>query len=652
MSAIAGIHNFTGERVSPDAASRLMEGLAPCLADRTGTWTEGATFLGCRLLELTPEAEREELPRFSGLRGLAITADAVLDNRQELLDRFGIDSAVRDEVPDSELILLAYEKWGEASPAWLAGDFAYVIWDEKRRRLFGARDHSGKRTLYYHGNGERFAFATLLRPLLALPGVEKRLNEEWLAEYLAITGMIETADGSLTAYRDIFQVPPAHAFVCSDARIRLTEYVRLEPGETLRLGSDAEYEEAFREVVAGAVRPRLRSRRPVGAQLSGGLDSGTVASFAALGLREQGRQLETFSFVPVDDFTDWTPRHLMANEKTYMEATASLHPNMRTHFHDFAGSNPLSVMDSWLELMETPYKFFENSYWLKGLFEEAGKRGIGVLYSGARGNYTISWGPALDYYSRILRKLQLVRFVRELGAYSRNMGVSRSRVLSVVGQRAFPILQGFARPVASAPSAAEFPQWIHPEFAARTGAFERIAARGFAAAGHSTLAASDAIEARIKHFQCNSLWNASGASFTKLSLRYGVHSCDPTNDLRVIRFCLSLPLDQFVRDGAGRSLVRRSTRGILADPVRLNQRTRGVQAADWVHRTAPVWKECSAEMEAMCADPAMREYVNTEALRRGLDRFRDAPAEKDTFDPELRLLMRSLIVYRFLRQIL
>jgi len=650
MSAIAGIHNFTGEPVSPEAGSGLMDGLSHYKADRTGTWTGGSTFFGCRIQWVTPESEREELPRASVSRGLAITADAILDNRDELLEQFAIEPAKRASVPDSELILLAYEKWGDDSPAWLAGDFAYMIWDAQRQRLFGARDHSGKRTLYYHWNGEQFAFSTLIRPLLALPGVEKRLNEEWLAEYLAITGMIDTADSSLTVYRGIGQIPPAHALVCAGGRITLTEYVRLEAGEALKLGSDAEYEEAFREMVGAAVRSRLRSRRLVGAQLSGGLDSGTVASFAALGLREDGRTLETFSFVPVEDFADWTPRHLMANEKAFMQATASLYPNMQTHFLDFAGSNPLTVIDFWLELMEMPYKFFENSYWMKGLFEEAGNREIGVLYNGARGNYTISWGPALDYYSLILRRLQLIRFIRELGAYSRNMGVSRSRVLSVVGARAFPALQSLSRSAAAAKPAVEFPLWIHPEFAARTGAFERIAAHGFAATGNSTLAAADAIEARAKHFACNSLWNSSGTSFTKLSLRYGVHSCDPTNDLRVIRFCLSLPLDQFVRDGAGRSLVRRSTRGILADEVRLNQRTRGIQAADWLHRTLPVWRECAAEMEAMCASPIMREYVNTDALRRGLERFREAPEEKDAFDPELRLLMRSLIVYRFLQK--
>ncbi|MEO3945366.1 asparagine synthase-related protein [Gorillibacterium sp. CAU 1737] len=646
MSAIAGIYRYTGEPVSVEEGRQLLAGFDGMLEDRVGTWSADGVFLACRARWLTPEAVGESLP-YRGEDGLVITADAVLDNREELTGLLGIPAHRRDGVTDSELIRLSYRKWGEEAPARLVGDFAFVIWDETRRALFGARDHSGKRTLYYRHEGRSFAFGTRMEPLLRLPGAERRLNETWLAEYLAITGMVDTADASLTVYEGIRQLPPGHCFVCRPGgALALREYVRVLPNETLRLRSDGEYEEAFREVLAQAIKPRLRSRLPIGAQLSGGLDSGTVASFAALGLREEGRTLQTFSYVPAADFLDWTPRHLMADEREFMQAAVAHHPNMETTFCDFPGSDPLGVIDFWLDLMEMPYKFFENSYWLKGIMEEASKRGIGFLFTGARGNYTISWGPALDYYSLILKRLQLIRLMRELTAYSRKMGVPRGRVLSVVGSKAFPALQGLLRQ--SAVPSLEFPQWIHPAFAARTNAFERIEARGFAVDGHATLKAADAIEAREKHFAVNSLWNASGTSFTQLSLRHGVHGSDPTNDLRVIRFCLSLPLEQFVRDGAGRSLIRRATPGILADEVRLNQRKRGVQAADWLHRITPRWSAFLSELEEMLQSPLMREYVNLDALRGSLARFRGGPKASDAFDPELRLLMRSLIVYRFL----
>ena len=70
--------------------------------------------------------------------------------------------------------------------------------------------------------------------------------------------------------------------------------------------------------------------------------------------------------------------------------------------------------------MEMPYKFFENSFWLKGIYEEAMQQGIGVLVKWGRGNFTISWGPALDYYAILLKKLKWIRFYQELDQYSKN----------------------------------------------------------------------------------------------------------------------------------------------------------------------------------------------------------------------------------------
>ena len=79
--------------------------------------------------------------------------------------------------------------------------------------MFGARDLSGYRTLYYYRDHQRFAFCTTIEPLLTLPYIEKRLNEEWLAEYLAISGMIDTVDARITPYLNIDQVPPFHTII-------------------------------------------------------------------------------------------------------------------------------------------------------------------------------------------------------------------------------------------------------------------------------------------------------------------------------------------------------------------------------------------------------------------------------------------------------
>ena len=87
-------------------------------------------------------------------------------------------------------------------------------------------------------------------------------------------------------------------------------------------------------------------------------------------------------------------------------------------------------MDDWIDVMEMPYKFYENSYWLKGIFEEASKQGIGVLLNGQRGNWTISWGHALDYQALLLKSLTLIRLSREIHLFSRKYGCKEIRIFS------------------------------------------------------------------------------------------------------------------------------------------------------------------------------------------------------------------------------
>ena len=289
---------------------------------------------------ITPESVGERMPYYDPEQGLAIAADAIIDNRVEFFDLLQVHSPLRKRMTDAELILLAYRKWGREAPEHLVGDFAFVIWDEKQRLLFGARDLLGYRSLYYHRDDRRFAFGTTMAPLFALPDVAKELYEPWLAEFMAIPEMYEATDVGSTPYRHVHQVPPAHTFVVSDGRMTLAGYGSLEPKEMLRLKSDGEYEEAFRDVFEEAVKSRLRTHRHVAATLSGGLDSGAVASFAARALRGEGKTLHTYSYVPTSDFADWTPKSATADETRYIQATVRHAGNITDRYLDFAGGQP------------------------------------------------------------------------------------------------------------------------------------------------------------------------------------------------------------------------------------------------------------------------------------------------------------------------
>lgn len=643
MSAITGIIHFTNEPVSIEHGTRLMSDLQKYPADDIQIWHKENVFLGCHAQWITPESVGEQLPFYNYEKQLAITADAIIDNRNELFEKLQVNYADRKNMTDSELILLSYQKWGEATPKYLVGDFAFMIWDDKKQTLFGARDFSGSRTLYFYRGEEKFAFCTIINPLFTLPYVEKKLNEQWIAEFLAIPVNFESVDSQQTVYKYIEQVPPSHTISVKNGKVNFSRYYTPTTGKMLNLKSNEEYEEAFRDVYQSAVKARLRTHHKVGAHLSGGLDSGSVVSFAAKDLRAENKKLHTFSYVPVEGFVDWTHKGRIADERPFIQSTVKHVGNIQDYYLELPERSPLSEIDDWLETMEMPYKFFENTFWLSGVYEKASQHGIGVLLSGQRGNWTVSWGPILDYQAMLLKKLHWMRFYRELYLYSRNLGVKKSRVFEVVKRKAFP----FLHQLLSSEEQDVFPRIINPEFAKKMNVFDRLKEQDIDITGTSI---SNAYDMKREQFEKTYYWSINGTYETKLSLRYALWDRDPTNDLRIVQFCLSVPEEQYVQNGVDRSLIRRATKNLLPDKVRLNQRVRGVQGADGVYRMAPFWNEFIEEVEELSVDPIISEFLNVEVIKKAISKLCKEPRPEYAFDLDFRVLMRSLIFYRFIKK--
>jgi asparagine synthase (glutamine-hydrolysing) len=646
MSAIAGVCHFNNEPVSYDHSAVVMQDLQKYPADDVQLWHKENIFFGCHSQWITPESIHEQLPYYDQGKQLAITADAIIDNREELFERLQVKQDYQKTMPDSQLILLAYQKWQEDAPKYLIGDFAFIIWDERKQKLFGARDFSGSRTLYYYNRENRFAFCTVIQPLLALPYIKKQLNEGWLAEFLAIPWNFESVDTSSTVYKNIEQLPPSHTITVVEGRIKLTKYSTFDFEKKIQLKSSSEYEEAFLEVYQRAVTSRTRTHRNVGAHLSGGLDSGSVASLAANNLKRNNKKLHTFSYVPVEGFKDWTSKGRIADERPLIRSTVKHVGNIEDNYYNFQEKNPFTEVDDWLKTLEMPYKFFENSFWLSGIYEKAYEKDIGVLLNGQRGNWTVSWGPAMDYQAMLFKKLKWISLNREIDLYSKNLGVPKSRIVRVVRRKALSSLRGVLKSPTNLNNSL-FPIMINPEFANRQKVYDRLREHNIDLTGLSII---DSYKVRKLQFEKLYYWNINGTYATKLSLRYKVWDRDPTNDLRIVKFCLSVPEEQYVKDGVDRSLIRRATKGFLPDNVRLNQRTRGIQGTDGIHRMIPNWNLFIEELKELILDPLTSIYLNKSLIQEKIKRFENGPKPEDVFDLDFKLLMKSLIVYRFLNK--
>ncbi|WP_216829027.1 asparagine synthase-related protein [Alkalihalobacterium elongatum] len=648
MSAITGVIHFNKQPINKIHRDSLLEIYSQYIFDDIGFWFKENVFLSCHAQWITPESIGEKQPYYDYVRQLVITSDAIIDNREELFSKLQIHSNQQKYISDSQLILLAYEKWGEEIPQYLLGDFAFMIWDEKKQKLFGARDFSGARTLYFYKNDTTFVFSTTIKPLFSLPYIEKKINEEWLAEFLVIPSMVEAVDMNSTVYKSIKQLPPSHTISVVDGKVTINKYNLIDFNNKLHLKSNQEYEEAFREVFEKAVTSRLRTYGKVGAQLSGGLDSGSVVSFAANALKKENKRLNTYSFIPRGDFEDWTPNYFITDERPFIKETVDYVGNISDQYMNFAEKSPFGEINDFLELLEMPYKFFENSFWLKGINEKAQEQGIKILLNGARGNHSISfgsWNLTINHYASLLKRLKWIQLYNELNLYCKNYRTGKSVILPVVAKRAFPYMYQSSKTNTELDYSSSS-IIISPELAKKTNVFEKLKAYEVDITGYTT---EDEFDFRKKHFEQLYSWNKTGTVTTKLSLRYSLWDRDPTNDIRVIRFCLAIPNEQYVQGGMERSLVRRAMENYLPNKVRLDQQKRGLQGADVILRMTSKWKEFREELQQLSQDPNISSILNNELIKNAIKVIGEQPKPELLFDENFRLLTRSLIVYRFLK---
>ena len=174
MSAINGVFERRRSHVSDRALTGSLATLADYGWDGSDRWIGGEVGLGFQRTALVPEDRGEKLPWHDASTGLAVTADVRLDNRKDVLTALALPASTT--LPDSRLIVGAWQKWGRDCPRYLVGDFAVAIWDAGQQTLFCARDHIGASPFYYSLTAERLVFASDIRGVLAVPDVSDRLD--------------------------------------------------------------------------------------------------------------------------------------------------------------------------------------------------------------------------------------------------------------------------------------------------------------------------------------------------------------------------------------------------------------------------------------------------------------------------------------------
>jgi asparagine synthase (glutamine-hydrolysing) len=639
MSGIVGLYYLDNRPADPAALEAMTASLAHRGPDGAGTWSMTSVGLGHRLLWTTPESLLEKQPLSNETGDFILTADARIDNRDELLAALGLSGYLPDQVTDSHLILAAYIKWGESCTEKLLGDFAFAIWDRRKSHLFCARDHFGIKPFFYYRSDQAFAFASEIKALLCLPEVPRRLNEVRISDYLA--PMLE--DKAITFYQDIWRLPPGHVLTVSPQNIQLRAYWSLDPSGELRLGSDEEYAEAFRELFTEAVRCRLRSAYPVGSMLSGGLDSSSIVCTTRNLLEETGggRSLHTFSAIfpglPETDLAKIDERH-------FVNAVLAK-GGLESHYVRADQLSPLADADCLLRYEDEAF-VAPNLFMTWGLYQAAHQAGVRVLLDGFGGDSAVSHGNAylaelaysgewraffaeinalaqrynlspwyylksygLAYLTELARGGRWLTFAREASEVSTYTDISRSNLFLNYGlKRLVPESlhrlwhwrhdrNQFIRDV-------DLP--IHPKFARRIGLKKRLHAFGDGSAAPQTARQAHYLELATGAIPLALEEAGRAAAVLSLESRY------PFFDKRLLEFCLSLPPQQKLHQGWSRIILRRAMANIL--PVQVQWRT---DKADLSPNFSQGLLNSNRQvLDAVMLNPAdIEAYVDIDALR-------------------------------------
>jgi len=608
MSAIWGIISKQNS-VSDAAVSSMKNSMSEFRIDRYQEFVRENVYFACGHQYITKEAHNDSLPLFDGEKQVYFTADCVLSNRSELIEKLGTvhSSQELEAMGDGQLSYKAYLYWGECFAEHLRGSFSFAIYDMAKRELILYADHFARRYLAYYQNKDILCFSTLYQPILAILGKDGyRLNEKWIAAaYTDCTPDVIKLHGE-TVYEDVFHVEPGQYIKIPLNGSKVKKYTYWNPLKDIRklpCKTDEEYKQLFLSTFRNAVNGLLRTDGEVGIMLSGGLDSSSVAAFAATELKSNGRKLYSYTAVPSKDYSYCNTALKAENETEYIVAQQQMHTNLVPRLVDSGEKNCFSDIEAYAARYSKPVKPIINMVNIDAMMSHAASDGCKIMMSGQNGNATISYGRIITYVYQKLCAFRFMDAYHEVMNFCRRHRVSKKYFLRVFFMNFYEEKISVFRP--------------GEDCFLKSGILKRNKAVQLERNIKKTRGTGGMDSKRQRRGFCFMplVYQHMGFYDTCNSLQFGILSVDPTLTKEMVELCLSMPIDCFVREGKERRAVRDYMKGFVPDAILDNYAGRGVQAADYAFRVNRDWDTIKEDVERLLGNPALTAYMDEEKLQ-------------------------------------
>lgn len=518
-----------------DAVRRAATLLANRGPDDVGEWAEGEVAFGHRRLAILDLSPAGHQPMVSADGRYVIVLNGEIYNFLDLRRELNPDEGAWRSHSDTEVVLAAYARWGEDCVTHFHGMFALAIWDRVEKRLFAARDRMGVKPFYYHSGSRGFLFASRPRALFALdPALSREVDEQGLRYYLEI-GYIPAP---WSIHRSVRKLPPAHWLTLDRSGLRLQRYWdfrQITPQRAWRLRREEDLLDELEEIIFRSVRQRMVADVPLGAFLSGGIDSSLVVA----AMRRHSSQ-------PIRSFT------IGFHEPEYDE---SRHAARVAQALGTEHQVEYLRVDDLLDLMpifrsEYDEPFFDSSAYPTLAVSRMARRSVTVSLSGDGGDELFGG----YHYYRIMHGLA------PLFAAPRTLRRAAAAAVSLLPAHSMKLLAGalrepdassafaFARSIAK-----DFRGVLQPEVLSRTSSLRQL----FAAVGAQFPPGLSAAESAMRLDATYTLPDDYLQKVDVASMAFSLEARDPLLDQDLVEWAMKLPPQWKLRRGENKYLLRR-----------------------------------------------------------------------------------------------
>lgn len=573
-----------GQPADQDRLRRMAKAVAHRGPDGEGIWTDGAVGLAHRRLAIVDLSDTGVQPMRSADGSYTITFNGEIYNYQELRRKLEAEGARFRSTSDTEVLLHLYQRNGEKMLADLRGMFAFAIWDAPKQKLFFTRDRIGKKPFYYSLDPRAFRFASELKALT----LDQRPGVDWQSVRLFLG--LQYVPSPLTGFVGLKALPPAHYGTVENGKLILQSYDRF-PSEPVFDGDEDAAAARVRELLETSVRLRLIADVPVGAFLSGGVDSAIVTALMA---RQSPQKIQTFTmgFSALGGSASGGPS-MGFDERAEAEAWAK---KLGTEHHAFEAtpSHLAELVDGLVDLYGAPYA--DSSCLPTWLVAKETRRHVKAVMTGDGADELFAGYRRYAAFARAqaMNKPVLGWGAREAArlAWSVTRDARYQRFAATLDGLHHSFGQGYARLFAGSYfTDAAARDLCTPEFLSRS----EMSAEQFVAQGYPE---SSGLAGALIFDRSSYLPDDLNVKMDRATMAHGLEARAPFLDQELMRFAARLPLSFLLKRGMQKPLLARAFHDVVPPEI-FERRKRGFQVplAEWFRgELRPLFQErCLAD---------------------------------------------------------